>query len=377
MKQKLFTVLMMIALLMTGCGANQGEAETAKISDGRYIEAEDSIFDFAIDEEYLYYQGQAGEIYQRPLSALEDDTQRKTIAEIPYEDLYYVGYPYATIYEENGSVFYRYHSGGATMGGDYLYRINGEQEPQKILGRNYDDYTQLDGFGIHTFGAGIGSPGIGMMYVSEHGTSEQIGPELYRYCVQGDSYDAKRNVLYVMANSYDTDTRRLSQIDLYELHLSDGVLTKLSDAAYENYDVTKDAIYYQALQNLYMFDLNTREEKIIVDSDDFVYHYAGTENGVFYACVENQNKLSFWNREKDETIQYDLNAEVVQLYDQNGYVVAHFAKNTENVPQTIVFFPDGKQIYTIEEAADKVAINQEGVMVYRVEGTRQLVKVQL
>jgi len=376
-KRKTVFILAMLVLLLSGCTQQQTDIENITLQDGRHIEAEDSIFDFAIDESNLYYQGQQGEIYRRSLSDWDNDELRETIAQVPYENDYYTGYPYATIYEENGSVFYRYHSVGATMGGDYLYRIESEQEPKKIPGRNYDDYTQLDGFGIRTFGPAIGSVGLGMMYVHEDGTMEQLGPELYRYYVQGDSYDARRNVLYVMANAYDTATQRLSQINLYELRLSDGVLTKLSDAAHENYDVTEDAIYYQALQNLYMFDLNTREEKIIVDSDDFVYQYAGTETGVFYACVENQNRLSFWNREKDETIQYDINAEVTGLYEQNGYVIAQFAKTTENEPQTVVFYPDGKRIYVIDEATDKVTINREDVMVYRIAGTSQLVKVDL
>ena len=51
------------------------------------------------------------------------------------------------------------------------------------------------------------------------------------------------------------------------------------------------------------------------------------------------------------------------LYEQNGYVIAHFAKTTENEPQTVVFYPDGKRIYVIDEATDKVTINREDVMV--------------
>ncbi|MBO5430282.1 MAG: hypothetical protein J6A10_10060 [Peptococcaceae bacterium] len=376
MKRKMIIILAMLVLLLTGCTQQQMDVEELTLQDGRYIEAEDSIFDFAIDNDYLYYQGQQGEIYRRPLSDWGNDEFRETIAQVPYENDYYTGYPFVAIYEQNGGVYYQYHSGGASMGGNYLYRID-EEKPKMLLNRNYDAYTAFDNFGVRTFGPAVGSVGLGMMYVYEDGTMESIGPEWYKYYVQEDSYDAERNVLYMTTRQYSNDTNRMTVGALHEFDLATKELNKLSDSAYENYDVTEDAIYYQALQNLYMFDLNTREEKIIVDSDDFVYQYAGTENGVFYACVENQNRLSFWNREKDETIRYDINAEVTVLYEQDGYVIAHFAQNAENEPQTVVFYPDGKRIYAINEATDKVEINQDGIMVYRVAGTKQLVKVML
>lgn len=377
MRTKWIALLAIVTVLLTGCGQKQDELVKVTLDDGRNIEAEDSIFDFAIDEKNLYYQGQKGEIYKRPLSDWDNDAKRETLAQVPYEDMYYTGYPYASIYEENGSVFYRYHSGGATMGGNYLYRITDGKEPQCILNQNYDSYTEFNKFGIRTLGPAVGSVGLGMAHVNKDGSQEYIGPEWHQYYVQADSYDAKRKVLYLAAREYNNDTNRLTQGALYEFHLNDEELVKLTDSAYENYDVTKDAIYYQALQKLFMLDLNTKEESVIVSSADFVYLYAAVENGVFYACAENQNGLSFWNKENEQTTQINTGAVVTQLYGQNGYAVAHFDTASENQHSMMVFDAKGNPIFSTTDMADKAVINKDGVMVYRLAGTAQLVKVQL
>ncbi len=350
--------------------------ESVLLTDGRSDKEESGGFDFAIDETALYYQGKDGAIYQRPLDALTNQAQRKLIAQIPYETDYATGYPYANIYEQNGDVYYQYHSGGATFGGEYLYRIVG-QEPQIILNRNYDGYTAFDGFGIRTFGPAVGTPGLGMMYVHADGTMEPIGPEQYKYSVQADSYHAERNKLYVTATQYSDGTNRMTDGALYELDLATGELNKLTDSAFENYDVTENAVYYQALQKLFLFDLDTGEERIVAASSDFIYNYAATDKGVFYVCAENQNALSFWYKEDDITITINEPYAVTNLYSQNGYVVVHFEETPDNQHRLVVFDENGNQVFSTMDVADKAVINKDGVMLYRLNGTGQLVKVNL
>ena len=348
--------------------------ESVLLADGR--NDEEYIFDFAIDENNLYYQGQQGEIYRRPLSDWGNDEFRETIAQVPYENDYYTGYPFVAIYEQNGGVYYQYHSGGASMGGNYLYRID-EEKPKMLLNRNYDAYTAFDNFGVRTFGPAVGSAGLGMMYVYEDGTMESIGPEWYKYYVQEDSYDAERNVLYMTTRQYSNDTNRMTVGALHEFDLATKELNKLSDSAYENYDVTEDAIYYQALQKLFMFDLESREENIIATSADAICNYAAIDKGVFYVCTETKNALSYWNKEDGVTVTINPEYAVTKLYSQNGYVVVHFEETPDNQHRLTVFDGNGNQVYSTMDVSDKAVINKDGVMVYRLNGTSQLVKVIL
>lgn len=346
------------------------KTESVLLSDGRTSKEINTGFDFAIDSQYLYYQGKNGEIYQRPLSAISDSAKRKTVAQIPYEDDYFKGYPFTALYEENGDVYYQYHSGGATMGGNYLYKISGNQNAQLILKRTNDAYTGFDGFGIRTFGPAVGSTGTGMMYVDENGTMKLLGPEQYKYKVQADSYDAARMRIYVTTQNYNDSA-------LCELDLKTGELNKLSDSAHENYDVTEDAIYYQALQKLFVLDLNTKEERVVATSSDFIYQYTATDKGVFFASPEHQNALSFWNKDTGTTTLINSEFAVTKLYSQNGYVVVNFEEKPDNQHRLLVFDENGNQVFSSMDVADKAVINNNGVMIYRLDGTSQLVKVTL
>ncbi|MBQ3120425.1 MAG: hypothetical protein IJC12_06080, partial [Peptococcaceae bacterium] len=69
-------------------------------------------------------------------------------------------------------------------------------------------------------------------------------------------------------------------------------------------------------------------------------------------------------------------AKVEQLYRQNGYVVAHFAESTEGNARLMVFDKSGT-VYTSHDASDRATINENGVMIYRLSGTNQLVKAEL
>ena len=65
------------------------------------------------------------------------------------------------------------------------------------------------------------------------------------------------------------------------------------------------------------------------------------------------------------------------LSSQNGYVIARFEETPDNPYRLMVFDANGKQVYTSADVADKAVINKNGVLVYRLAGTNQLVKVQL
>ncbi|MBP3584658.1 MAG: hypothetical protein J6J59_03085, partial [Peptococcaceae bacterium] len=145
----------------------------------------------------------------------------------------------------------------------------------------------------------------------------------------------------------------------------------------ENYDVTEDAIYYQALQKLFMFDLESREENIIATSADAICNYAAIDKGVFYVCTETKNALSYWNKEDGVTVTINPEYAVTKLYSQNGYVVVHFEETPDNQHRLTVFDGNGNQVYSTMDVSDKAVINKDGVMVYRLNGTSQLVKVIL
>lgn len=353
--------------------------ESIVLSDGRTVKETGSVFDFTVDEEHLYYQGQNGQIYQRPLSDVMDDAKRKTVAQIPYENDYFEGYPAATLYEEHGSVYYRYHSGGAIFGGDYLYRLGENWEPERIINRTYDQYVDFGAFSIQIAGTIIGGrPAVPMTYLAADGTKSSLGPEQYYFGIQGDAYDKERNQLYVSAAPYDEahDGPGISQ--LYTISLKDGSMTKLSERGSSKYAVAKDEVYIADSDLLYMHDLNTGEERLISnESLDRNLNYMPIESGVYYATMKDGQRFCFWDKKTGETTVRNKNGIVKALSSQNGYVIVQFEETPDNPHRMIVFDAQGKQVYTSADVVDKAVMNANGVLVYRLAGTMQLVKVQL
>ena len=359
--------------------SNNTQTEKIAVTDGRNIKDEYTIFDFAIDDKNLYYQGVNGAIHSRPLSALQSDVKRKTVAQVPYENDYFEGYPAAQLYEENGSVYYRYHSGGASMGGDYLYRIQENAEPQKLLGWTYDEYVNFDEFAIEIAGTRIGGrPPIAMTYIAKDGSRSELGPNGYLYAASADGYDEKRNSLYVSARESDPEINYYGTSYIYAIDLENGSMTKLTELDSGNYAVTEDEVYFAYSYLLYMHDLETGEDRLVSnESLDRNFNYAPIKTGVYFATQKDGQRFCFWDKAAGKTAVLNPKGLISELDGQNGYVIARFEETPDNPYRLMVFDANGKQVYTSADVADKAVINKNGVLVYRLAGTNQLVKVQL
>ncbi len=73
-----------------------------------------------------YYEDDKGQIIQAPLA---DTSDTKVVYQLPlltygWQDVDGKTLVYASLYAENGQAFLAYHQGGATMGTDYLIRLN-------------------------------------------------------------------------------------------------------------------------------------------------------------------------------------------------------------------------------------------------------------
>ncbi len=380
---------------VNGLTIDAGNAQTNSVTlnDARKPYGDTDIFTFAIDAKYLYYQGQKGEVYQRPLSDLANQKQRKTIANIPFEDDYFTGYPYAEFFEEGGRMYYRYHSGGATMGGECLYRIENNKVSEDLTNRSYDYYTDFGDFQVEIPGTVIGgrypSP---MAYRDKNGVTKSLGGDKFYYNVKADSYDKKRQVLYASAYQREANDQP-GKSYLYSVSLKDGAATKLIEDEIFAFEVTDDAIYYLTNHKpdsavdknnyLYQLDLVTGETQFIrsIGNSPIDYYpmFTATDNGVYY-CQKGTGNLLFWNKHTGNITNVNDSFPVTRLYRQNGYVVAHFKETPDNPNRLLVLKPSGqtmKQVYASSDCADKAVINANGVLVYRLEGTNQLVKVQV
>lgn len=377
--------------------AGNAKTKSVTLQDARKAQYENDVFSFAIDKQYLYYQGEKSAIYRRPLTSWSDNKQRKQIAEVPYEDLYYTGYPHASFCEEGGRVYLEYHSGGATMGHNVRLCLSADRASDNVLKYQYDAFTDFGDFQIRIDGMAIGgAPAVPMTYIGKDGTTKAVGAEGYCYQINSSGYDKKRNQLYVSAYQPQADIGNAGKSYLYAVDLRTGATEKLHDKATSDYQYADDRLFYLSrtkpdgsddakvsARYLYVMNMTTGQEQSLgqvgYSSKTNDTLYAAAQNGVYYRSQENGNLL-FWNKHTGKTETINSGFQVIDLYSQNGYVIVHFAETAKNPHRLLVFAPSGqtmKQVYATADCSDKAVVNADGLLVYRLLGINQLVQVQL
>ena len=358
--------------------SNNIKTDSVILKDGNTNAEGQTEFDFAINSDNLYYQGEEGTVYQRPLNDWGNDAKRKKVGQIPYEGTYQTDYWVASFSEENNQVYYNFYYGGAFMGGESKHRIRENQEPEVVYHQSKDNIVDFGDFRIQTYGPAVGGiPSIPMTHIAKDGTRSDLGLNGYQYAVSSDSYDAKRNMLYVLAREVDPDKGPVGNHNLYAVSLTDGSMKKLSNQPIENYKIAGDTIYYGWGAELYAQDLKTGKEQHITSGLTYGRFYAPIENGVYFGYAATGEHLCFWDKTTGTITVINGKSSVTSLSSQNGYIIARFEETPDNPYRLMVFDANGKQVYTSADVADKAVINKNGVLVYRLAGTNQLVKVQL
>lgn len=387
-----------------GLQINAGNRQTSNVilNDAKAPVWETDTFPFTIDAKYLYYQGEKGAIYRRPLNALQDEKQRKTIYNIPYEEsVYFEGYRTAELQEVMGKIYLGYHYGGAVMGHDEQYRIDETSVSQELSWYQYSPYFDFGDFQIQTTGIGAAGPIWGPMQLTDKKGTREIGEQKYYYKIcynEARPYNSAKNLLYVTAYLYDENSGNLEHGHLYAMDLDSGKMTQLLPDLIDSYSYNNNAIYYfhysQTSEQtrdydrgtLSMLDLTTNQTTAIAKITNLGdnLNYVSTANGVYYR-PDGTDDLCFWNKHTGTSEKINDGAIVTDVYSQNGYVFAHFAETPQNPYRLMVFAPSGKtmkQVCATADVSDKAVINENGLLVYRLRGedfatSSQFVTVQL
>ncbi len=383
-----------------GLQINADDSQTSNVilKDAKQSANEFDSFSFAIDTKYLYYQGEKGTVYRRPLNALRDDKQRKTVYNIPYEaSTYFEGYRTANLQESMGKIYLSYHYGGAIMGHDRLYRIDETAVSEELNWYQYSPYHDFGDFQIQTMGVGVAGPMWGPMRLTEASGSREIGQQDYYYSLDQENtppYDSAKNLLYVEAYPRDENSGNLERGYLFAMDLTSGKMTQLLSESITSYSYNNGTIYYTTYLNeadaaarnrerhaLSVLNLSNHQTQKIADaaSWDNAYSYVSAANGVYYR-PNGADGLYFWNKHTGVSEPINKGASVTALYSQNGYVIAHFAETPQNPYRLMVFAPSGKtmkQVCATADVSDKAVINENGLLLYRLSGTKQLVMTQL
>ena len=344
--------------------------------------------DITIDTEYLYYQGfteKGSVIYRRPLDAMTEDTQQQEILELMYdEDVLaltdHPGYTIAQLDTQANKLQIRYD--------DTLYY---NIDVKSHVYHKFDHWSEtFDDFGTFQIYTDAISPEPVTKLIRCTPAKTEIGEDKMQYVLNtADTlpYDAWDNLLYVMgckvSDSGVVQIDLNGRYNLYAIDLSKRTIYQVLEERIDGYAYEKGIIYYwQNVIDLYAYHLDTGESQYIARIPGMGKKITTAENGVYfftdrYDQPEWGDALHFWDKETGEIRTICEGYAVGRVFNENGYIVVQYAEWSKNPYRLLVFDKNCKQVYTSADEADKIVINADGVMLYRLEGTNQLVKVTL
>ena len=369
--------------------SNNIKTESIIMDDARSNEYDS--FSYAVASEYLYYEGNKGEIYQRPLNDLHDDTKRVKLAQLEEDTFYWEGfYPKANLNVVNDTLYYRYHIGGATMGSDLMYRISSEKlEPEKIKTLQYDTYVDYGDVQIQIPKSIIGGISADKIQITDKNGTREVGEERTVYSLCSNAYDRKQNVLYVLAGEWNEEFGGSNAMYLQRLDLNTDTFYKVFDEPVYNGVYSDGEIYFVkeqkyevmvegAPQTRYHYDLywlnQKNGEKVFVD--ELNSYSAINDSGVYYQNLTEEN-LMYWNPKEQKNMEICGTHQVTGILNLQSHVIVCFEETPSNPYRLIVFNENGEKVYTSADVIDSASVSGDGLLVYRLAGTNQLVKVQL
>ncbi|MBQ2776461.1 MAG: hypothetical protein IJF50_03090 [Peptococcaceae bacterium] len=347
--------------------------------------------DLTIDEQYLYYQGFTEEntsersvIYRRPLEALDDNTQRTEILDLEYHaeapaDLHHPGYYQARLDIQAGKLQMQY-------GDKHYYNIGVKSYRYHQTDHWRESFDDFGAFQIYTDAI---SPEPATKLILCTPAKNEIGEAGMQYILNtADSlpYDGWNNLLYVMGRNVTDGARQIDtmgQYTLYAVDLTQKTMHPVLSEGVDGYAYENGTLYiWQNVIDLYVYDIATGEKQYIARIPGMGKKITTSENGVYfftdrYDKLEWGGALHFWDKETGEIRTICEGYAVERVFNDNGYIVVQYAEWSKNPYRLLVFDKAGNQIYTSADVADRIAINKNGVMLYRLTGTNQLVKVTL
>ncbi|MBQ5652700.1 MAG: hypothetical protein IIV00_03310 [Peptococcaceae bacterium] len=369
--------------------SNNAHTESVIMNDVRHNEYDS--FSYAVDSDYLYYEGNAGEVYRRPLNDLSNDKQRVKLAQAEEDTFYWEGfYPKINLDIVGDTLYYRYHIGGATMGGDSLYRISAENPvPERIQTRQYDTYVDYGDMQVQIPKSIIGGISADKIQITDKNGTREIGEERIVHSLCSNAYDRKNNVLYVLTGEWNEEFGGADKMYMQKLDLNTDTFYPVFDEPVYNGSYNNGEIYFVqerknevmvegAPQTRYHYDLywlnQNNSEKVLVD--ELNSYSAINASGVYYQDITEGNLL-YWNPKEQKAVELHEKHQVTSVLNLQEYVLVCFEETPENPYRFMVFDANGKQVYTSADVIDSASISESGLLVYRLAGTTQLVKVQL
>jgi len=324
----------------------------------------------AVTNAFVYYEDAQGQIMQASLSNTSSTKQVYQLPVWTYGDG--KTFVYAGLYAEDGRAFLTYHQGGATMGTDYLIRINDDGSTTLLNDTRY----YIKNFGDISIQYWIGpAPGPGQLSIKGEGSEwHPLGnPDLlygWAWRVSGNqSGGGSSEDVYLVGSDlyilgFDIMSESTSTTGLYKVNINTNETVRISAKEVTAFNIEGDSIYYASAGSIYRYSLREGTEELLkelVQPPNKIEKFSVLNGHVYWQDRLDQNLYNL----AGENLNSGAELDGMKLSgDNNEYLVCSFAETPDSKYRIMIFNRNGDVVFKTSDKAYPDHINISGKMLY-------------
>ncbi|MGE5391126.1 MAG: DUF5050 domain-containing protein [Deltaproteobacteria bacterium] len=311
-----------------------------------------------VTDQYIYYANEKGQIIQAKLA---DPSQMKTVYQLPLWVCKSTGYVYPKLFVENGIVYLRYRLGGASMGSDFVFRLNDDGTTEEL--RNSDGMIKV--FGDKSFSYWTGAtPG-------PHNLSMKIGDGEYKplgspdylygwaWTVKEDGGRGGRpsddvylvgDDLYILA--YKDPDRMGSTNGIYRLDINTGEMVRVSDKEVMAFKMEGNLLYYYSNGTFYRQSIKDKKEEeirqVVVPGSEDIENFLVLNGKIYWMKSYDQSLYDIEGKNLNEGAALD---DMAIMGSSGEYLVCTFRETNTSKYRIMVFDRGGNVVFKTSDKA--------------------------
>ncbi len=321
---------------------------------------------FAMAGDYYYFEGVAGKIYQAPIS---NPQNINFVYQLPLSDMQ-DAFVSASLYADGNQAYLKYHTGGAIMGSDHLFKLN-EDATALEVDNGYSNYKKFEAYTVRVEQGfppsnnnlkikknfevefvKIGNPeftyGLFIKHESTQ-TSAQGNNDLY--LIDGD--------VYVLGYEGLPDDLAAGTTGIYKVNIETNLTSRLFSEEAQSFKIVEDMVYFlDGNSLLYRVPLTGGKAELLVNKP--VEHYHIMNKNVYYALTEDALL-----RVLGRSDSINQGGKLINLKQQGNYLIATFENRSTPSYKLIVLDQEGTVRYKTYENFDLVGIHNDAIMIIK------------
>ncbi len=279
---------------------------------------------------------------------------------------------YAGLYAEDGQAFLTYHQGGATMGTDYLIRLNDDGTTTLLNDTRY----YIKNFGDISIKYWIGpAPGPGQLSIKgEDGEWHPLGnPDLlygWAWRVSGNqSGGGSSEDVYLVGSDlyilgFDIMSESTSTTGIYKVNIHTNQTVRISEREVTAFYIEGDYIYYASAGCVYRYSLREGTEELLkelVKAPNKIGELSVLDGNVYWQDGLDKNLYNL----AGENLNSGAELDGMKLCgDNKEYLVCSFAETPHSKYRIMIFDRNGDVVFKTSDKAYPHHIYITGKVLY-------------